>query len=84
MAQKITQIKVNPEIYRRFLRARAGANAATKRANQLKELLELPEADKKTAGEYVLTDGNNNAIGKLAISARDGYEVKPGWTARIS
>lgn len=81
MAKNIT---VNPETYRKFLRARAGANAATKRANQLKELLELPEADKKTAGDYILQDGNGTPIGKLVISHREGYDVKPGWTARIS
>lgn len=78
------EIKVNPDTFRRFMRARAGASAANRRAEQLKAQLGLPDASKKTAGEYVLTDGNNNAVGKLTISPRDGFTVKPGWTGRIS
>lgn len=84
MANKTKQIAVNPDTFKRFLFARARANAATKRANQLRDLLNLPEADKKTAGEYILIDGNAVPVGKLTITARDGYEVKAGWTARLS
>jgi hypothetical protein len=80
----VKNIIVNPENYRKFLRYRAAANALNKRAESLKAEFNLPEASKQTVGEYILQDGNQQAIGKVTISARDGYTVKPGFTCRIS
>ena len=77
-------IKVNPETYKRFIFARARSNAATKRVKQLREFLNLPEASNKTKGEHILIRWKQFPIGKYTISARDGYEVKAGWTGKIS
>jgi len=77
-------ITINPIEYRKFLRVRAAANALSKRADAIKATFGLPEANKTTVGEYLLNDGNGQTIGKAVISIRAGYEVKAGFTTRIS
>ena len=77
-------ITVNPETYRKFLRRRAAANALSKMADAFKAQLGLPEAGKGTVGEYLLIDGNGQPLGKATINPRDGYEVKAGFTLRVS
>lgn len=77
-------IIVNAGDFARYLKMRRIANALARKADQLKESFALPEACKANAGDYVIHDGNKQPIGKLTIAHRDGYEVKPGWTARVS
>lgn len=68
----------------KFLRLRAAASALTRRAEAIKKSFPFPEANGSNAGEWVVTDGNNAPIGKMTISARAGYVVDAGFSARVS
>ncbi len=77
-------IKVNSKVFKKFLFIRARSNAYTKRLNQLRDELGLPEATGKIKGEHVLIDEDKKPIGKFTVSYRDSYEVKGGWVGRLS
>jgi hypothetical protein len=83
MAKQNT-IQVNSDTFRKFLFARARSNAATKRANDLRASLGLPEANKSTVGEYVLIDGNKQPVGKYTVSPKAGFTVKDTFTGKVS
>ncbi len=78
------QITVPAEIWGKFIKERAEANAAAKRADKLKEIMNFPATDTTTQGEYIIVDGNNNAVGKYTIAPREGYFVKAGFVGRLS
>jgi hypothetical protein len=78
------QITVDAKTFSRYLKARRLASAITRLADKLKESFPLPVASKETAGEYIIVDGNKQAIGKLTINLREGYAVKAGYVSRIS
>ena len=80
----LNQIKVPAEIWGQFIKERAEANAAGKRADKLKEIMDLPKAGETTVGEYVIVDGNNNAIGKYTIAPRAGFTVQDSFSGRLS
>lgn len=80
----VETIQVDSKIFKKYLRRRSISNAFKLAADKLKEQLNLPEASKKTAGEYVIVNEENKPIGKIAISHRDAYEVKGGYMMRVS
>ena len=82
--KKIKSIKVNPKILQAFLVLRAKANAYSRRVEELRTELNLPESNYKSRGQFILTDENSNPIGKFTVSRRKPYQVAAGWTGKIS
>ena len=77
-------IKIVASDYTKFLRVRAAANALAKRADAIKASFGLPEATEKNEGVWIIIDGNETVIGKATVSARAAYQVKAGFSIRIS
>jgi len=78
-------IKVNARTYRKFLKARAIAESAKRKAESFLTKLNLPNAGTKTVGEYVLANAKNKKpVGKLTIFKRAPFPMPETFISRVS
>lgn len=68
-----------------FFAARDAANDATNAFNRVKRELGLPvfEGEEQTVSCVVPKGRGKVVLAEIQVSARSGYEVKPGWTNKV-
>jgi hypothetical protein len=67
--------------YKKLSAERASIDKAIK---ALKDTWNLPEAKKRTLGEYVIVNENSDEIGKMTIYFREAFPMPACYIAKIS